>query len=255
MIVGTLVMDLLWLSGFVGLTTLSFVTGEAIAGAVDGPVGLALGTVGGLFAWLLAAATLSMLAPKPAPGKTRVMKGHAFWAWLIQFLIRRWLNMPLVTPLWSQNIWFRALVLRMMGARIARDAQMSSDVIILDPHLFRMGRRSVLGSASGATGHMMIGDRLTFAPVVIGDDVMIATHVGMLPGVTVGDGAFLEPRVSVMAFVTIGPRARIGCGASLGARGEVGAGATVARGVYVPDDTVIPDGGAYPPAEESRPGD
>jgi len=246
MVIGTILMDFVWLCGLTLLTALSAATAIEIHAASPGSLGLALGIVCGLLVWLVAVALLGAVAPKPRAGATRVMGGRDFNAWVIQFLIRRWLTMPLVLPLWSQLSSVRWLTLRLLGARISFKAQMSSDVVILDPHLVTIGAGSMIGAASGISGHMMIGEKLIFAPVFIGEKVMIAAAVGILPGVTVKDGAFIEPRVNVLAYATIGEGARIGSGAIIGARAIIGAKVKVARGAVVPDDTVVADGAHFP---------
>jgi acetyltransferase-like isoleucine patch superfamily enzyme len=248
MLAGTLALDLVWLAGLVGLGSLSFHVALLIAAAVGGVLGVALAFVGGAYTWIGAAALLAAVTPKPRPGRHALMKGRDFYAWVLQFVIRRWLDVPLVQFLWTQGSLPRWLVFRMLGARIQLGANMSSDVIVLDPGLFMMKRGAMIGAGAGLASHMIINDKLVCGAIELHEGALVAAQAGIGPGVIVHKRALIEPGARILAFSEIGEGARIGAHALIGVRVRVGAGATVDRMAHVPDDTVIPDGGHFPPA-------
>lgn len=250
MAAGILLMDLIWAAGLVGLALLSsftfLLTVEALLSAPV-PVRLALGAVSGLLTWILACAAILLLIPRPSPGKHRLMRGASFYFWALGFIARRWLDLPPMGLLYRQSGVLRFLVLRAAGARVAFTAQMSSDATVLDPAFLTMGRGAMLGSQSTVAGHFIIGDRLILAPTVIHPGAQIAIDVIIGPGVTIGQNAVLEARVSLAPECRIGDGAIIAGGVGMGRGVLVGKRARIAAGSILPAGTIIPDDGSWPP--------
>lgn len=258
MAAGILLMDLVWAAGLFGLTLLSAftfleVSGLAISGAPPTPIGLALGLIAAILAWVTACALVLLLLPRPRPGKHRLMRGASFYLWAFGFIVRRWIELPPMGLLWRQSGILRFLVLRASGAKVAFTAQMSSDATLLDPPLLTMGPGAMLGSQSTVAGHFIVGDRLLLAPVVISAGAQIALDVVIGPGTTVGERAIIEARTVIGPECVIGAGAHVSGGVGMARGVVVGARARIAPASILLSGTVVPDDGVYPPPNPAAP--
>ena len=234
MIAGLLFMDLVWAAGLFGLAYLSATTALAAASCCSGALAIAVGIAVALLTWIGACAIILFALPKPRPGTYRMMQGGSFYAWAFGFIARRWIDLPPMGILYRQSALLRFIVLRAAGARVAFDAQISSDAVLLDPGLFVMESGALLGSQATVAGHFIVGDRLTLAPVIIHAGAQVAIDVIIGPGVTIGKNAVIEGRA------TVGPNTTIGDDAQLGAQVLTGRAVVIGNGARVPMASVVP---------------
>lgn len=98
------------------------------------------------------------------------------------------------------------------GIHIGNRVQIASDVIIFDnnTHPTDAAERFKQVRAIMTTGHPRDIDTIRSAPVVIGDDVWLATRVTVLKGVTIGDGAVIGTGSIICADVKAGARVPAG---------------------------------------------
>jgi acetyltransferase-like isoleucine patch superfamily enzyme len=109
--------------------------------------------------------------------------------------------------------WFRAMVLRLLGAQIDRSSVLYSGFEIRSPRKLKIGANTVIGHRAtlDARGGLSIGNHVNFSsevmiwtaqhdyrspafdtdfkPVFIGDYVWLGPRSIILPGVTVAEGA------------------------------------------------------------------
>ncbi len=248
MVAGLLFMDLVWAGGLFGLTYLSATTALAAASCCSGAIAIALAVTVALLTWIGACAVILFLLPKPSPGTYRMLQGGAFYAWAFGFIARRWLDLPPMGLIYRQSALLRFLVLRAAGARVAFDAQISSDAVLLDPGLLVMESGALLGSQATVAGHFIVGDRLVLAPVVIHAGAQIAIDVIIGPGVTIGKNAVIEGRASIGPNTTIGDDAQLGAQVLTGRAVVIGNGARVPMASVVPAKTQLAAGATWSPA-------
>jgi hypothetical protein len=90
-------------------------------------------------------------------------------------------------------------IYRLLGARIGAGTHVVG--IICDPPLTTIGRGCLIGSDAMLAAHAMDScDEMAYAPIVLGDDVLIGAKAIVLSGCTIGHGA----RVGAGAVVTKG---------------------------------------------------
>ena len=244
MTLGFALMDLLYLAGLGGLTLLAATAGLAAHSAAL-PAGAAIAMVAALAAaaaaWIAAVAVAGALVPRPRAGRFRLLGHPVFYFWTLAFLLRRYLEIPPIQTLVFHFNLVRFLVMRLLGARVHFTTSMSSDVLLLDPALFRAGPGCVLGAQSIFAGHLVLEGRLLLGPIELGRDVEVGGRSMLGPGVTVGDGARIGIAVSLAPGVTIGAGARIGPHALIDAGARIGKNARVLGNTYVPPGTEIAD--------------
>lgn len=154
-------------------------------------------------------AVMHRIFPRARPGRHTMMKGAAFWGWMLNFVLRRILYFgPLKMLFFTFNV-LRYLSLRALGAKVAFTASMSSDVDILDPALLTVGARATLGARTLIAGHFIDGATLLLGEVTIGRDVLLGGEVVCGPRVRVGDGA------KVLGRTVLSVACEIGAGATL----------------------------------------
>jgi len=239
MAAGLVLMDVVWAIGLLGLAWVAVTAGWAIAGAIDGALGVTLGLGGAVLAWIGTCALVLALLPKPRPGTHRLMRGADFYGWVFGFVARRWLELPPFGLLMRQSAVLRFIVLRAAGARVAFSAQVSSDAVLMDPPLLVVERGAMIGSQATIAGHFILGDRLHLAPVVIRAEAQVALDVVVGPGTTIGPRARVEARASIGPGCDIGAEAHIAGGASLGRGVKVEPRARVPLCGVVPAGTVV----------------
>lgn len=178
-----------------------------------------------------------------------MLQGRDFYAWALGFTVRRWLDLPPMGILYRQSAVLRFAILRMAGAKIAFSAQLSSDVVLLDPGLLELGPGAMVGSQTSIAGHFILGDRLVLAPVVIKAGAQVAIDVLLGPGVIIGHNATIQARASISPECIIGAGAQIGALAALGRGVSVGDGARVPMASVVPARSHIAANSTWPPPE------
>jgi acetyltransferase-like isoleucine patch superfamily enzyme len=89
-----------------------------------------------------------------------------------------------------------------LGARLGRNTYSAGT--LLDPHFIRVGDNTILGFESVLCAHAVEGGRVSFAPIVIGDNVTVGLRAVLLPGVVVGDGAIIAAGAVVVKNTRIG---------------------------------------------------
>ena len=95
------------------------------------------------------------------------------------------------------------LVYLALGAKLGRNTYSAG--AILDPPLTRMGDNCLVGHDAVLFAHAFEGDRLTLAPIELGDNVTIGVHAIVMPGVRIGSGAIVSAGAVVAKGTDIGP--------------------------------------------------
>jgi carbonic anhydrase/acetyltransferase-like protein (isoleucine patch superfamily) len=80
-----------------------------------------------------------------------------------------------------------------------------TDPLILDPHLVTIGRNVIIGWGALITGHVGERGAITYARVVIEDDVLIGGQSSIGAGVRIGRGAVIGARAMLLPFTVVGP--------------------------------------------------
>jgi len=139
--------------------------------------------------------------PKPAVGVTREIRDMRRWSVLISlqvFLCRTparwyaWLFPP------------GHLYYRLCGARIHPSVLLTGMDQIGEPYLIEVGEGSILGAGSALSGHYVprIGT-MVLGRVRIGKKVLLGRNAVVWPNVSIGDGAVVQERSSVMPGTVI----------------------------------------------------
>lgn len=171
---------------------------------------------------------LHRVLPKPRAGRHDMLKGAAFWGWILNFMLRRLLYLgPLRNIIYASNT-LRYFSLRALGCNIAFSASLSSDVDILDPALTTIGPNATLGARVLLSSHYFDKGMLTLAPIVIEKGALLSIETVCAPGVTIGEGAQILGRVSLSVFATVGAGARVNHGCTIDSKAVVQPGEVLA---------------------------
>jgi carbonic anhydrase/acetyltransferase-like protein (isoleucine patch superfamily) len=196
--------------------------------------GAPLGVLAALLTLIGLVAVLTALCPRLEPGRYTLVKGPVAVSWVLRSILRRILFLPsLKAVLFSSNV-LRFLSLRALGARVAFNSNISSDVDILDPALFSLGRGATVGARSFIAGHFIADRVLHLREVRIGADALLALQVVVAPGCVIGERAVLKPGASLSVGVQVGAGAEIGIGALVDTLARIGDGAIVGTLAHVP---------------------
>lgn len=197
-------------------------------------VNVAVSAIVAILGAILAIGVLSALLPRLRPGRHEFMRSAVFWSWVLRSLLRRALLLgPMKPVIFTSNV-LRFLALRALGAKVAYDSDCSSDVDILDPALMRIGRKSILGARTLASGHYVDAGKLVLGEITIGEGTLLAVDVLVAPDVTIGD------RCRILGRAGIGPGCRIEDRVVLGAEATLEGGNHVLAGVSVPPGIFVP---------------
>lgn len=162
-----------------------------------------------------------------APGS----KGFVVWTW--HFSLRRLISFPPLSSLIHWSAVLRWLAYRALGMQLAFESSMSSDVIIIDPGLLSIGRKTVIGGRTLLGCHFINkyadGDKLVTQRTRIGENVNIGMDCVISPGVTIGDNCTIGTQSMISPFVTLGNNV------------------TIKPFSTLPVKYHVPDGGVYPP--------
>jgi len=253
-------MDLVWALVVIGVATpASFAAVEAYALALrvthSVPLALVVATVAFVVTYVTVACALCWVIPKPRPGRYTLLKGRDFYLWSVGLIVRRALDIPPIATLVRQSALGRTLMLRSAGGKVSFLANMSSDVVVLDPPQFRLDAGAMLGSGVLVAGHQIVDGILTIAPVHIESGAEAGLDCRIAPGVRIRANATLQAATKVGPFSDVGEGAVVGLGAVLGARVTVGARARIAPHTYVPNGQVIAADETFPPPAPQAPTD
>jgi len=99
----------------------------------------------------------------------------------------------------------RKIFLRLLGLRTQLNDLFSLGGLVLDPHLVKIGRNSIVGLDALVTPLQVTENSLILGQVHIGDRVLIGPRAVISPNVVIGEGAIVEPMSLVTTGTTIPP--------------------------------------------------
>lgn len=201
--------------------------------------------VGALGILLLEVALIHRVLPAVRPGIHPVPSRDAA-AWLARFWLQRAVFQSLWRELLMGSALLRWLTLRALGGRVALNANLSSDVLLSDTYLVRIGEGALIGTGALLTPHAFIGDRILLKPIHVDDGAQIFGHASIGPGCTIGPGATVGYRCSIGPDSTLEEGAHVGLGVTAIAEVRIGAGARVGPGAILLRGTTIPPGARIP---------
>ena len=106
---------------------------------------------------------------------------------------------------------FRRLFLRLLGLTTERGRVRSLPCsLVADPYMVTLERDASLGHDVLLLPGHLTGGRLQLRRIRVGRGASIGARAMLLPGVTLGEGARVEPLSLVEAVTTIGPGERWG---------------------------------------------
>ncbi len=95
------------------------------------------------------------------------------------------------------NLW-----LTLLGAKIGRRVTIQT-TFITDWDLITLEDDAILGGDSSVVAHLVEGEAITHAPVVIKKKALVGQAASILPGVTIGEGAIVGARSLVPKYKQI----------------------------------------------------
>ncbi|HEV8511447.1 MAG TPA: DapH/DapD/GlmU-related protein [Gemmatimonadales bacterium] len=239
-----LILELLWWAGWAWFA--AWVALPLVAMPLLGPgYGFVFWAVLAPWSGLVGMAGLHRLLPSSEPGTFRFPdRGTVRWG------LKGWapsLYLTLFQPTLFTSRFFQRLVLRAFGARLAPGAWLTSRTIVREPHLVRIGARSVVGEYA----HLICSYQprpgvLIVAEVVIGDDSLVGGYSHVAPGVRIGSRCVLEHAVVIGARTTIDDDSRIGAGTTVYNAARIGRNVRIGKNCLIPSGSVIADGVQIP---------
>ncbi|MEH3144604.1 MAG: amino acid adenylation domain-containing protein [Methylobacterium frigidaeris] len=145
----------------------------------------------------LAIAGKWLVLGRTRPGRYPLWGTYYFRWWLSQRLT------PLVHVKWLQGSPLIRIYLRLLGARIGRDA-MISDIEVGAPDLLEIGDGASLGGRLVISNAEVVGNELVIGPVEIGADVAIGTSCVIGPDTRIGDHAEIADLTTVPGGTVVG---------------------------------------------------
>lgn len=250
MIFALLAMDLVWATGLAALSIAGMWAALAAYARTNqmlgAPAAIVLSAATFLVVYGSIACAVTALLPRAREGRYPLLRGRDFYLWSVGLIARRWLDIPPISTLIRQSALARLVMLRAAGASVDLRANMSSDVVILDPHMLTLGNGSMLGSGVMVSGHMVVDGVLTLASVVIHEGAELGADARVGPGVTIGSRARVQSGAVISPYVTIGDDVVIGVRAVIGARATIGDRARVAPNATLPNGTNVPADASFP---------
>ncbi len=149
----------------------------------------------------IAIAAKWLILGRTKPGRYPLWGVYYFRWWLAQRLA------PLVHVKWLQGSPAIRGYLRLMGARIGRDA-LISDIEVGAPDLLTIGARASLGGRLVIANAEVVGNELVIGPVTIGADVAVGTSCVIGHGARIGDRAEIADLTTVPTGTVVGARER-----------------------------------------------
>ena len=146
---------------------------------------------------LIAIATKWLVLGRTQPGRYPLWGVYYFRWWLTQRLT------PLVHVKWLQGSPMIRLYLRLLGAKVGRDA-IVSDIDIGAPDLLSIGSGASLGGRCVIANAEVVGHELVIGRVAIGDGVSIGTSCVIGHGARIGDHAEIADLTTIPAGTQVG---------------------------------------------------
>jgi acetyltransferase-like isoleucine patch superfamily enzyme len=113
------------------------------------------------------------------------------------------IQMARYTPFLSMKNWLYRTFLKMkVGDQTSFALMVMLDVMF--PEKIRVGRNTVIGYNTTILAHEYLIKEYRLGEVIIGDEVMIGANSTILPGVVIGDGAFVSAGTVVHKDVPAG---------------------------------------------------
>lgn len=129
-----------------------------------------------------------------------VYKTVPFWKVVKNFMV---IQSARYTPFLGMKNWLYRTFLRMkVGEQTSFALMVMLDVMF--PEKISVGRNTVIGYNTTILAHEYLIREYRLGEVVIGDEVMIGANSTILPGVTIGDGAFVSAGTLVHKDVPAG---------------------------------------------------
>ena len=117
-----------------------------------------------------------------------VYKTVPFWKVVKNFIV---IQLARYTPFLGMKNWLYRTFLRMkVGDQTSFALMVMLDVMF--PEKITVGRNTVIGYNTTILAHEYLIKEYRLGEVVIGDEVMIGANTTILPGVKIGDGAFVS---------------------------------------------------------------
>ncbi|WP_375410248.1 Pls/PosA family non-ribosomal peptide synthetase, partial [uncultured Methylobacterium sp.] len=145
----------------------------------------------------VAVAAKWLILGRTRPGRYPLWGVYYYRWWLTQRLV------PLVHIKWLQGSPAIVLFLRLLGARVGRDA-LISDIEVGAPDLLTIGAGASLGGRLVIANAEVVGNELVIGPVVIGADVAIGTSCVIGPDAVIGDHAEIGDLTTVPTGTIVG---------------------------------------------------
>lgn len=110
--------------------------------------------------------------------------------------VRNWVSNAALTAFTSVTVgtfpWgqpgLASRIMRFLGAKLGKNAVFA---ILGEPYMVEIGDNSICGVSSILATHMIEGNRFYMAKIRIGNNVVVGGQSMILPGVTIGDNAFI----------------------------------------------------------------
>jgi acetyltransferase-like isoleucine patch superfamily enzyme len=214
----------------------------------------AIGPAAGVVAWallapwsaLLGMVLLHRLLPRAVTGTFRFPGDPRCTRWALA----GWpasTYLTLFQPLFFNSRSFQRLVLVAFGARLARDAWVTSRTVLREPHHVQLGARSLVGEyAHLICSYQPRPGLLVVARIVIGEDNLIGAYCHVGPGVVTGSRCILGHGVVAGARTRIGDDTRVGAGTTIYNGARIGRGVSIGKNCLIPTGASIPDGTRVP---------
>ncbi|KAB1069523.1 Pls/PosA family non-ribosomal peptide synthetase [Methylobacterium planeticum] len=168
----------------------------------------------------IAVAAKWLILGRTRPGRYPLWGVYYYRWWLTQRLT------PLVHVKWLQGSPAIVIYLRLLGAKVGRDA-LISDIDIGAPDLLRIGDGASLGGRLVIANAEVVGNELVIGTVSIGGDVAIGTSCVISHDTVIGDQAEIADLTTIPSGTRVGAR-------------EIWDGSP-GRKVGIADPSVLPD--------------
>ena len=187
-----------WLGIFVSYLVL---TGEGLDFWAEVLVILGIYVLINIVTAAIAIAAKWLIIGRTKPGRYPLWGAYYFRWWLVRRLL------TLVHIKWLQGSPAIAIYLRLLGAKVGRDAVIA-DLDFGAADLLEIGAGTTIGGKAELGNAEIVGNELIIGRIRIGDDVSIGTSCVLGPGVTVGAGAELGDLTTVPDGTSIGAAER-----------------------------------------------
>ena len=145
----------------------------------------------------IAVAAKWLILGRTKPGRYPLWGAYYYRWWLAQRLA------PLVHVKWLQGSPAIAIYLRLMGARVGRDA-LISDIEVGAPDLLTIGAGASLGGRLVVANAEIVGNELVIGAVQIGADAAIGTSCVISHDTVIGDHAEIADLTTIPAGTRVG---------------------------------------------------